>query len=211
MNEQDAAMVIELALGDYAPIRDTYRTSLYAEILGYLSGDNLTARRNGALKAITNAFNEAGDQGYQDGGGTLDEPDEDYNDWLGTRLDVELYNMRNLFEQLRQTKKDPEFTRDEAFQIANTRSNGYAATLDSIYNESKMRGAKNKMLTFGGQDGHAPDFPCPECKRLKGKRHRAKWFVSRGLVPYPGNPNFTCGNWQCRHFLFDDTGKVFTV
>ena len=204
--------ILELAIGDYAGIRQEYRTRLYAEILDYLANNgNLTAKRNGALKAATEAFNAAGDLGYTDGGGSLDEPDPDFNEWLGTRLDIELANIRNLFEQLKQTRKDPEFTTQEAYDIANTRADGYMATLDSIYNESKLRGGRNIMLTFGGQDGHGPEFPCPECKQLKGKRHRAKWFVSRGLVPFPGNPNFTCGNWRCQHFLYTDDGKVFTV
>jgi hypothetical protein len=211
MNVDLAAAVVQLALGDYAPIRDEYRTRLYSEILDYLSADaNQRTKANAAKRAATEAFTSAGDLGYQDGGGPgAMEPDD--SDWLNSRLEAELANITALFSQLRETKKDPEFTRQEAFDIANARADGYAGTLDSVYNESKMRGAKNKMLTFGGQDGHAPDYPCPECRRLKGKRHRAKWWTSRGLVPYPGNTNFTCGSWQCKHFLFDDDGKVFTI
>jgi hypothetical protein len=102
-------------------------------------------------------------------------------------------------------------TKDEAFGIANQKADNYSVTLESVYNEAKTRGGKNIMLTFGGKDGHAPDFPCPTCRRLKGQRHRAKWFVTRGLIPHPGNTNYECGCWACQHYLYDDNGKVFTV
>jgi len=38
--------------------------------------------------------------------------------------------------------------------------------------------------------------------RLKGKRHRRSWFIEHGLVPgQPGNQNFECQGFNCRHVL----------
>lgn len=211
MSITELSRLVELAIGDFAGIRQEYRARLYSEIAEYLATNaNQRVKTYAAKRAITEAFTSAGDLGYQDGGG---KPplDPDTNAWLNGRLEAELANIGNLFSQLRETKKDPDFTKAEANDIANTRADGYLTTLDSIYNEAKARGAGNLMLTFGGQDGHAPDFPCRTCKKLKGKRHRARWWTSRGLIPYPGNEAFECGCWQCRHFLFTDDGKLFTI
>lgn len=210
MNEALAELVLELAVGDYAGIRNEYRTRFYAAILDYLgNGANKTRKRNEAKKSVTDAFNTTADLGFQDGGGEL--PDPDLTEWIDTRMRMEWANVDALFDLLSTLRKDPEFTQQDAYDIANRRADGYVTTLDSIYNEAKVRAAGNVMLTFGGQDGHTPGFPCPECRKLKGKRHRASWWISRGLVPYPGNMNYTCGNWQCKHFLYDDQGRIFTV
>jgi len=205
------ANILELAMGDYAGIRQEYRARLYAEIVDYLTGGNLVSKRNAAKRAVSDAFNSAADLGYTDGGGDLKNRDPDFNDWVAGRMEKEFSNISVLFAQLSETRKDPEFQRIEANDIGNTRADGYAATLDSIYNEAKTRGAGNMMLTFGGQDGHSPGFPCRTCRKLKGQRHRASWWTKRGYIPYPGNENFDCGAWQCRHFLFTDDGKLFTV
>jgi len=211
MDAAQAALMIEMALGDYAAIRDEYRSILYSSILSYLDSDSaVTIERNRARRAVIDNFYPAAELGVTDGGGEPPLVDDDL-DWINGKADAERANIDSLFSQLKEMRKDPEFSRDDAFEMANLRADNYAKTLDSIYSEAKIRGAKNKMLTFGGMDGHAPEFPCPECRKLKGKRHRAKWWVSHGYVPYPGNPNFTCGTWQCRHFLHDDQGRIFTV
>jgi len=212
MNAELAAQIVELAVGDYAPIRSEYRESVYAAILDYLtSTKTVAAKSNEVKRAVANAFNDAADLGFVDGGGEL--PDQTLNDWVGGRQDKEFGNVTALFQQLKELRGDEEFTNQDAFDAANRHADGYANTLDWIYNEAKMRGAGNRMLNFGGKDGHAPDFPCPTCRKMKykEKRHRASWWVKRGLIPYPGNSNFECGCWQCKHFLFDDTGKVFTI
>lgn len=210
MDNDTAAKIVELAVGEYAPIRSEYRDRIYAAILDYLTSKKTVAAKSSEMKrAISDAFNSAADLGYVDGGGEL--PDQDLNDWVGGRQDKEFGNVTALFQQLKELRSDPEFTHPEAFDIANRRADGYALGLDGIYNEAKTRGAKNKMLTFGGQDGHAPDFPCKTCKKVKGQRHRASWWIKRGLIPYPGNENFECGAWQCKHFLFDDQGRLFTI
>lgn len=57
----------------------------------------------------------------------------------------------------------------------------------------------NEMVEFGGDDG---EESCATCMRLKGQRHRRKWWESQGLVPgQPGNENFECGGYRCQHVL----------
>lgn len=205
--------IVELSLGEYAGIRQEYRATLYSEIANYLSaGGSVAKYKNTVRRGVNTAFTEASDMGYVDGGGSLP-TDSATNEWLNGRVAAEFSNVDALFSQLAELRKDPEFDKSEISDIAETRADGYVATLDGIYNESKVRGAGNKMLNFGGEDGHTKGFPCRTCKRLKTKdnRHRASWYVKRGFVPYPGNPNFECGTWQCKHFLFDDEGNLFTI
>jgi len=211
MNEKDAALILEFSLGDLMAIIDQYRNTIYSAILGYLtSSKTVRADRNTARRAVQEAYYPAAEQGLKDGGGEPPLQGEDL-EWLNARTDQERANIDNLFVSLKQLRADPEFTKDEAFAIASQKADNYSVTLQSIYNEAKTRGGKNIMLTFGGTDGHTEGFPCPTCKRVKGQRHRAKWWVTRNLIPYPGNDTFECGCWQCQHFLFDDNGKVFTV
>jgi hypothetical protein len=89
-----------------------------------------------------------------------------------------------------------------------SRAEGYANRLDGLYAEAKTRAAGNKMLTFDGSDGKES---CPECKKMKGKRHRAKWWVENGLIPGPGNTNYTCNGFNCEHRLYDDEGNEWTA
>jgi hypothetical protein len=210
MCDEPEARPLELAIGDYAPIRADYRGRIYSAVLEYLTGNRaITTYKNAAKQAAAVSFGDAADLGFVDGGGTL--PDQMLNDFVGARQDKEFGNLDALFQQLKELRADEDFTNAEAFDIANARADGYALTLDAIYNEAKLRGARNRMLTFGGVDGHSPGFPCKTCKRLKGQRHRASWWVRRGLIPYPGNENFECGAWQCKHFLYDDNGRAFTL
>ena len=116
--------------------------------------------------------------------------------------------MDMLFQQLKELKA---LAKIDGYQIlegvAEQRAEGYARTLDGIYSEGKIRGAKNKMLTFGGDDG---EESCKTCQKYKGQRHRASWWVKRDLIIYRGNMNYECGCWQCQHYFFDDSGNVYT-
>ena len=207
----DADEFIDLALGEYAKVRTDYRNEIYAQTLDYLTSEAPEKENQDKVRdAIIAAFLLALLLGYADGGAD-EKPPAAVMAWMLGRQAQEIQNVDNLFKRLEKLRADDELTPDEANEIAKRRADGYTDTLDSIYGESKVRGAGETFLTFGGQDGHPPEYPCPECKKLKGQRHRASWWVRRGFVPYPGNPNFTCGTWQCKHILFDDTGKVYTV
>lgn len=57
----------------------------------------------------------------------------------------------------------------------------------------------NEMVEFGGEDG---EESCTTCQKYKGVRHRRKWWEEKGLVPgQPGNTNFECRGYRCKHEL----------
>lgn len=202
-----AAALVELAIGDYAPIRSGYQMDIAGAISEYLESEKarVTKYKNQIKRAITESFPDAFYQGYQDGGGGgREEVQPEDDSWLTAKMNNEYGFVDMLFEQLKALKAEgPEAYAGQAEQ----RAEGYAKTLDGVYNEGRMRGAGNKMLTFGGNDGQES---CKTCQKLKGKRHRASWWVKHGLTIFRGNPNYECGCWNCEHFLFDDNGNLFT-
>jgi hypothetical protein len=86
----------------------------------------------------------------------------------------------------------------------------WAAALGALYEIGRMSAQKNMMLTLDGRDGKKS---CKDCQRLKGKWHRAKWWIENRLVPSPGNPNYECGNWpgHCFHYLRDRAGNRYRI
>lgn len=201
----------ELSLGDYANIRDAYRLNVWAAITEYFytEGARITKFRNDMRKAMASSFGEAFAQGIADGGGDyINDPDPADVEWLAAKQAAEMGYIDALFVQLKdlkaEAKDDPTATDGEAEK----RAENYAKTLDGIYNEGKVRGAKNVMLTFGGPDGHES---CATCQKLKGKRHAAKWWIKKGLTIYRGNQNYECGCFNCQHYLFDDKGNIWTA
>ena len=204
-----AAAAIQLSIGDYAPIRQAYKLEVGAAINEYLYTDNvrITRFRNTFKKAILRAFYPAFEQGLVDGGGEAPAQGEDL-EWINSRVDQEFSFVDGLFMQLRDLKKQAEEEGRGILEgVADAKSEGYARTLDGVYNQGKVRGAGNKMLTFGGSDGAES---CKTCQRLKTQRHRASWWKKHGLIIERGNDNYDCGCWQCEHFLFDDQGHVYT-
>lgn len=210
----DAALLTlaELALGDYAAIRNAYKMEIAGWIMDYLLTDKarITKYRNQFKIAITNNFPDAFYQGFMDGGGggRSDVP-RDADEWLTAKINGEYGFVDWLFLQLKEFKRDPETAISDYQAEADRRAEGYAKTLDGVYAEGKVWGGKDVMLTFGGNDGFES---CEDCQRLKGQRHKASWWIQRGLVPgQQGNRNFACGGWNCQHILFDDLGNVWTV
>lgn len=208
-----ARKVLELTLAEYSKVRATYWAEIYDVVYEYLvSGASITSFKSRMKRAMVTAFPKVGDLAWEDGGSTLP-VDKETNEWLTSRMNAELGFIDNTFESLKFARKDA--SEDELKDIAITqafqRADAYSKTLDGIYNQIKIMAAGSKMLTLVGQDGTPPHFPCTECRKLKGKRHKASWWISRGFVPYAGNPNYTCGCYRCAHVLVDDNGALFTI
>ena len=201
----------ELTLGEYGGLRSEYFMATAGTIREYLYTEGANqARFTTRFRAfIVEYFPQAFEMGLVDGGGAMPlEPDE--LDWLNSRIEQERGHASVLFVKLKELKTLAKEEGTGVFEgVPEAHGEGYCRTLDAIYSEGKIRGAKNKMLTFGGKSGQES---CPECHKLMGQRHRAKWWVAKGLIPgQPGNTNFTCGGWQCEHTLFDDFGEIFRV
>jgi uncharacterized cupin superfamily protein len=210
MTEQDAIALAmaEMAVGAYAPVRSAYATEINGAIIEYLFTDKarVTKFRNRYKKAVTDYFDQAFRMGYTDSGGDPKEMDAGDQEWLSAAITGEWGFVDDLFVQMKDVKQ--EFTNEEMIAWSAARAEGYAKTLDGVYNQGKLRGLKGIMLTFTGDDGAES---CSTCQRLKGKRHSAKWWIKRGLTIFRGNRSFECGCWQCAHFFMTDKGEVYTL
>jgi hypothetical protein len=203
--------LVQLTMGEYVQIRFAYREELSGLIYEYLHTDNVkvTSYKNQYKRAIQEAFYPAFELGIKDGGGEPPAQGADL-EWINAKAEAEWGFADSLFSALKELKA---LAKEEGEQVLDgvpdQRADGYARTLDGIYSEGKTRGAANKMLTFGGEDGAES---CKTCQKLKGKRHRASWWIKKGLMPgQPGNGNYECGGYQCQHYLFDDFGNIYSV
>jgi hypothetical protein len=208
-----SAARVHLSIGDYEPKRTKYRNAVYAAVNDFLfteEGARITRFRNAFKTAVVDAFVPAFEQGIEDGGGEPPAQGDDL-EWINAQVQSEFGYIDAVFQDLKALKKQSIEDGIEILNgVADARANGYARGLDAIYNQGRVRGAKNRMLTFGGDDGLES---CPDCQRMKGQRHRASWWVRHGLVPARGNQNYACGTWPpyCQHFLYDDAGDLFTL
>mgnify|MGYP001443575275 CR=1 FL=1 len=206
-----AAVAIR-AVGDYASIRGAYYNGIFESVSNYLGGYMGIATARGEMKkACATAFLDAFETGWVDtqGAGATYEPEPEDSEWLATRMQQEFAFIDSTFQTMKAMKADAEepLTEDEIVSYATARAVGYTASLDAVYGQGKLRSQKNKMLTLDGPDGQES---CRTCQKYKGQRHRASWWISRDLVPAPGNENYECGGWQCQHILSDDSGNQWT-
>jgi hypothetical protein len=194
---------------DYDAIRTAYGDDIYQAMKDYLDGDRaITSFRNRFRRAVLDYFDAAFFTGYMDAGGAVNEISDDDKAWLIARQEQEIGYVDSLFQSLKTLRADAEESKIDPFAMAIERSITYSKTLDGVYAEGKLRGGKNVMLTLDGDDGQES---CPTCQRLKGARHSAKWWTDRGLIPgQPGNPNYECRGYNCRHYLVDDQGNLYT-
>lgn len=198
------------ASSDMDGYRAQYHDTITEALTTYFEGGSVTGPRNRFRVAATETFYDVFYLGWADGG---QEPpiDEDALAWLDGRINQEYGFIDQLFAQIKELRKDKEF---DFFAFVTAKADGYTRTLDIVYNQALLYAKQNQMLTFDGEDGD-PDHICQSingtCVRLKGQRHRASWWIARDLMPYPGNPNYDCGAWRCRHFLRDDAGNRVTL
>lgn len=193
--------------GEYPSIRSQYKYEIKNAILGYLIADstNIAVYSNQMKRATTEAFGNAFDRGYIDGGGSQDDMLREDNGWLANKQQTEFGFINQLFGRLKEMKKETP-DEDNTGEV-DARSESFSTTLDGVYAEGKLRGSRNIMLTFGGDDGNES---CPTCKKWQGKRHSASYWVKRGLIPgQNGNVNFECRGYNCQHILFDDKGEIW--
>jgi hypothetical protein len=198
----DALEAIKAA--GYDGIRTVMRGEIFGAVFGYLSGSGyVTTFKSQMTTAISKAYIEAADVAYIDAGAELP-LDPDTAAWARGQLDAQLGFVDDLFEGLREMRKQGGF---DAGAVAQARAEGYSRSLDAYYGETKMHGAKNITLEFGGDDGHES---CPDCQKMKGKRHKIKYILENDLIPRPGNNRYKCNGYRCEHFWFDPkTGERF--
>lgn len=191
------------AIGDYSSIRDRLYDAVYNAVSGFLGSSSQTGTYSRPMStALSAAYIDAADAGYQDGGGSLP-LDDDTAAWARAELDAQFGFVDSLFETLKALRKEGDF---DAETEAMARAEGYCQSLDMLYSGAKLRAAGNTMLTFAGEDGAES---CKDCSRYKGQRHRASWWVAHGAIP--PSRDFECKGYNCLHMLVDDEGNEFTI
>lgn len=187
---------------DFARNRREYVLNIGAAIESYLTGDrSVTSFKNEMKREIVERFPDAFYRGYAEEGAEETEAEDER--WLTDRMNQELDFVDGLFESLRDLRGEV-----DAVDEAHRHSEGYGASLDGVYTEGRLRGAKARTLVFEGDDG---EENCDTCRGLKGKRHKIRWILDNDAIPRPGNGFFICQGYQCRHAWFDPkTGERFT-
>lgn len=189
---------------DYQRTRRGYRLAVIGAVSGYLESDKGIGQFKRQLgRAVIEAFSDAFYAGYADAGGEETEAEDER--WLTDRANAELGFIDELFAGLKEKRKGDALDIDGEVEA---RADGYTATLDGVYTEGKLRGAKNRTLVFSGDDG---EESCPDCKRLKGKRRTIKWILANDAIPRPGNEFFECQGYRCQHYWEDPkTGERYS-
>jgi len=189
--------------GDLPSITKNYHDRITVAMIAYFEGGSIVSSRNAFKQATIDAFGAAFDLGWTDGGQELP-VDDNALDWFNARVNTEFGFIEMLFQEAKELRRDKDF---DYFSWLTARADGYSRTLREIYNVGKLRAMDDRMVTFEGDDGAES---CDTCQKLKGKRHRLSWFVSRNYVP-PFGTGLDCHRGgHCQHCLVDDKGNQVT-
>jgi len=192
--------------GDYDTVRGEYWEAVYDAVAGYLESKRPSTTFKGAMsRAVADAFIDAVEIGYRDGGGELP-LDENTSEWLNVQQAKELANVDSLFVSLAGLRKEDD---TDPIEIGFSRAEGYSNTIDGLYNQAVLHGMKNKMLTFNRASDTKES--CEDCLKLRGKRHRASWWISHDYVPPTGTGLACSPGGHCGDGLFGDDGNVVTI
>lgn len=190
----------------YSQQRKSYTINIFGAMNGYLTrGDNLVAARNEFSKEMIERFYDVFVMGYKQAGGSEKDLTGDSEDlaWINARTEEEIGYIKSLFVTLKEAKAS-DLTKPELAQLAQDHADAYTNSLDMVYSEGKMRGARNIMLTMVGEDGNES---CSDCVKRKGKRYSARKWLAIG---YPPSRDFECHGYNCQHYLVTDDGKRWT-
>lgn len=189
---------------DMPTIMAEYHDAITVSLVAYFEGGNIASSRNAFKRATIDAFGAAFDLGWVDGGQDLP-VDDNALDWFNARVNAEFGFIEMLFQEAKELRRDKEF---DYFTWITARADGYSRTLREIYNAGRVRAMDDIMVTFGGDDGAES---CDTCQKLKGKRHKLSWFVSRNYVP-PFGTGLDCHRGgHCQHYLMDSKGNQITA
>lgn len=188
---------------DLSNINATYHDAISQALASYFEGGSVTGPRNKMQRAMVEAFGEAFDTGWIEGGAE-GVPDGDALGWLNTRVEQEMANIATLFQQAKELRESESF---DVMPWVNARADGYTRTLSAIYGQAKLLASNDIVLEFGGTDGKEN---CGTCRKLKGKKRKVSYILENDLFPYPGNQNFECQCFNCDHYWFNPkTGERY--
>lgn len=155
-----------------------------------------TITKAGAAARIRGAITRYGKLAYADGlkDGCVDTDELDEDD---TRIIADL-NVQD--SQYVTNLVDEMYSEAGMVGTPETRAPLWKSTLDKFYYAGIQSADKNGMYLFTGDDGKEN---CTTCAKLKGVKHRMKWWVDNELRPGIDHDNFECGTWpdHCMHYL----------
>ena len=191
------------AKGNLSAVNKAYHDAITSSLTTYFEGGS-TSTKNAFRRAMVEAFGEAVDLGWKDGG---QEPplDDELLDWFNARVNAEQGFIDELFQQARQLRKEADF---DYFTWITSRADTYTQAVASVYNAAVMFAQKNKMLVWhlGKTEKH-----CDTCLSLDGGRHKASWYIARDYIPRKPGAAMDCAGYNCDCSLTDDTGKAVTI
>lgn len=193
-----------LKAADLGAISTTYHDAVFDALMSYFGGGSLIASRNAFKRAATEAFGAAFEAGWVEGGGDLPFDGEALT-WFNARLDQEISFIEQLFDEVRDLKKDPEF---DYLEFSASKADSYANTLAGVYNQAALMVGNNRMVTWvlGNTEKH-----CKTCSKLDGQSHRISWFMDRGYIPHTPGASMDCGGYNCDCRLVDKNGDEITL
>lgn len=189
---------------DITDINMTYHDAITSALINYMEGGPIAPSRNQFKQAMIQAFGDAFDAGWIEGGGELP-IDDDAIAWVEERLNQEASYIDGLFAEAKELRKDKEF---DFFSWISAKADSYTNTLRELHNVAKMMGSKRTMLTWrlGNTEVH-----CSTCASLNGKRHRASWFISHDYIPGKPGCSLECQGYNCDCRLETDEGEIVTI
>lgn len=180
---------------DYDVIRANLVNRIEEAFMDFVSQSGaVTSFRNRANRALLEDIPAAFARGYQDAGGEETEDDDDA--WVTAKQQEQTGYMGDAFESLKEWRASDNFSESDV----SDRAEVWGGMLDGVYSEGALRGGKNQMLYFDGDDGQES---CETCQKLKdGPARSAKYVREHELIPHPGNENFECKCFRCQHNWF---------
>ena len=184
-----------------------YIDALYAIFLAYLTGQmSLEQAKKNTSDEAAGAFVVAFYSGFDSANG--DEPTGADRAWIVRRYAEEVAYIDDLFENLK-LKRELSLEELAYISLALFHAGGYAKTALGIYNQGKLRGRLDELLTMDGPDGLES---CVTCQSLKLQTHPARWWIENDLVPGPETGhNYECKGFNCQHRLYNISGVQYTL
>lgn len=137
--------------------------------------------------------------GMQDGGVEQSEADETDRQTIADWIAEQSSRVRDFAKAAVDAGKDK-----AAREQIQARADLWLAAMLALGNLGRASAQSNTM----GEWVYGDTDHCDTCAGLNGKRHRLKWFTSRGYIPRePGSRTLDCHGFRCQCRIIDAGGK----
>jgi len=170
-----------------------------------LNGNSSAIDQRRAHKALIRQLApQAYIEGLKEGGVPAEEMDKADKANIANWIDEQLAHVNGFATDTQAASQDKALRAD-----IHTRLGLWVEAMRGLGAQGVMSGKQNMMVTWKLNAHHVTKEHCVTCPALNGKRHRMKWFTSRGLIPREvGSKTLACGGWECGCGLVDDSGKL---